>query len=672
MYFLQLLFLGPSGLGKTTVCQRLKGEMYNIIEYKKKRLPSTGVIESSSIFATLSTSLVAGLKWFTGITLEDEMCIIINGLTENNHKSVNSHNSLNLPEKMEDEQHMQMPSLISDSYRDSEEQHHISSSSSNTLPSVPTLETPTFISSLLKKAKQSMHWNDAKHTYNHHFRVADTGGQHEFMDLLPTLTVCPGVYLLFVNLCISLKDFPDMSYTNEYGETITLGKSTYTMKDIIMTELSSIYCMNQGDTRPSKCQREGILQKSKPIVLFVGTHKDKVSEDQVLKLDKELREIIEDSCFCEDIVEYFAKDQIIFALDNMNGGDNEMKKMQEILDRKIKIHFEKQKIPLKWLLFSIYLRSLKKKFIDYKDCLDISKNLMISDLDTVMWFLHHVGILIYFPTILPHLVILDVQVVFDSISKIIFDSMESDRISRVARENFVKRKRFSLKALTKGFDDDKNCNLILPKDLVAILKYLHIIAEIDHSEDEDSEYIMPVKLDNLSNNELNDISGKIYGIAPIYIRYKSGFVPTGVFPALEAALVQKNKYTTIRILKNLIEFYYEKRVKITLIYRPQYLELIINSPKIIANVYATCCKLRLEIREILEKVHLRMNYREDLKIFNYSLLCPSQNDHFCDLVDQSDHINIYCTKCGPKSDLDLDDRCRVWFVNVSKIFKYCS
>ena len=83
----------------------------------------------------------------------------------------------------------------------------------------------------------------------------------------------------------------------------------------------------------------------------------------------------------------------------------------------------------------------------------------------------------YFPSApgLEDLVVIDVQVVYDSITGVILKVMSFDSIGQATAEKW-KPGRFNmkdLKAVTTGIGD-----LIPPKQLVALFAYLHIIAQI--------------------------------------------------------------------------------------------------------------------------------------------------------------------------------------------------
>ncbi len=55
------------------------------------------------------------------------------------------------------------------------------------------------IAAIFEAVSKQPHFADnVKHTFNtFFFRIKDTGGQPELMDMLPALTIVPGLYLLY-------------------------------------------------------------------------------------------------------------------------------------------------------------------------------------------------------------------------------------------------------------------------------------------------------------------------------------------------------------------------------------------------------------------------------------------------------------------------------------------
>ena len=702
MYFLKFIFLGPTGLGKTTTRRRLTGEIVNLKINGEAHLqqPSTAVVERKNIVITSTTSLITKSIWSTEVSLQDEACILlknlIDALNKTSSDSTNSISSIQsvTPNESYATNTSSRPDILLNQVTMPSQDRSVMSDS---LSSFPIQEVPDWFSLLKEAAKISKYWKDIKCQFEFHLRMEDTGGQPELMDLLPSLTVSPGMYLLFVNLQNSLEEYYKVSYTSVSGATITSRNSYYSVKDMIMTELSSIFCLSKVKSsdllHEEACNSDlkHILESSKSVAYVIGTHKDKVSDEHIMKFDKDLQHILKDTFFYDkDIIQYYSDDRLIFTLDNMKGGLEEISEIRQLLEKGIERHYKKLSIPVSWLLFSISLRLKQKTKTTYDFCLILSEHFKMSEYETkvALWFLHHhAGILMHFPNIpeLKNLVILDNQIVPDSVTRIIFETMKSDKVSKAAREKFQKNGEFLLNDILQATAEDlKDC--ILPHQLIAILEYVHIIAKINFSQDKHfpdesphETYIMPCVLNNLPIEELDDLSKNAYDqnyISPIAISYECGFIPIGVFPAMIARIVgnqKKYNITKIRNMKkNKIEYFYGNDYdNIVLIYRPSYLEIIINryrNPTI--QAHEVCDKVRLQIESILKEVNSRMNYK-GIEDFHLSFVCPdhTKRDHLCKVnKEHSPPSKMLCMK--DEKPINMKPKHQIWFKNVSNMYNY--
>ncbi len=164
----------------------------------------------------------------------------------------------------------------------------------------------------------------------------------------------------------------------------------------------------------------------------------------------------------------------------MGGGVEEIHHLHQLLENAMEKHFKKLKILAVWLLFSLRMREVWTASLE--TCLALSHAFNMTPYETkaALWFLHqHAGVLMYFPSVpsLEDLVIIDIQVVYDSITGVILKAMRFDSVGQVTSEIFRNTGRFSMTDL-KTATADISGDLIPPEQLVALLAYLHLIAEI--------------------------------------------------------------------------------------------------------------------------------------------------------------------------------------------------
>ena len=314
---------------------------------------------------------------------------------------------------------------------------------------------------------------------------------------------------------------------------------------MLLSSLSSISCSNASSTRSTLTKEESItpgvndiLKNFESVAFVVGTYKDKVSKQRIIEMNEELQKIVKSTNFY-DIVEFFSKDELLVTMDNMDGGAEEVKIILTLLEKCMDRRFKELKIPAVWLLFSLMLRKKNTRTATVEYCMHLSATLDMSTYETkvALWFFHHhAGVLMYFPGIpeLKDLVITDTQVVYDSVTHLIIRIMSYDDVSHKDDEEFKKTGKFLLShivAVTSRIVGD----YIPIHKLVALLEFLHILARI--TGEEEVADIMPCVLKNATKDELDSISKKPHEVSPIMVRFKCGFVPIGIFPAMIACLI---------------------------------------------------------------------------------------------------------------------------------------
>ncbi len=200
--------------------------------------------------------------------------------------------------------------------------------------------------------------------------------------------------------------------------------------------------------------------------------------------------------------------------------------------------------------------------------------------------------------------------------------MSFDSIGPATAKRFRKTGRFKIKDL-KAVTTDICGDLIPPKQLVALLAYLHIIAQIvsvkssdtNSALEEEKEYIMPYVLENTSAKELDLFHKKSYRSClaePLLMYFSSGFTPMGLFPAAIACLVSNEAFTFVRegIKKNTVHLMYgPKQISVTLMCRSKYFEVVVSfDPTFQGSIHHECTALKQEIEDTLKKASSRMNY----------------------------------------------------------------
>ena len=376
-------------------------------------------------------------------------------------------------------------------------------------------------------------------------------------------------------------------------------------------------------------------------------------------------------------------------MDNMTGGIEEVNQVRNILHTAMKTHFKMLRIPAVWLLLSQCLQMREKRTASIESCVELSSQFNMSAYETkvALWFLHHhAGVLMYFPDILlADLVLLDSQVVYDSVTFLILRAMSFDNVGQARAEMFRKTGQFVMKDLVAATNDVSG-DIIPPEKLVALLEFLHMVAPIPpvqdsvSSTDEEQErvYLMPCVLQTASKEKLDAAltdQSRPKCVAPLMIRYKGGFVPLGIFPALIASLIGNKAFDLVKrdMMKSKIQFYFGSlQILVTFLCYPKFYAIVISElPIADHDLHEECVALRKAVAASLEQVNSHMNYGFFLD-YQFSFECPSHlgREHLC--VVEGALENVRVLKClqdsTDKKPVKMDYAHSIWFHKVTKNF----
>ena len=706
---MKFLFLGPPRLGKTTVRRRLMGEIKDIKSAgeAEQPQPSTGTVETGHSVVVKTVSNTAAVmtesEWSAIASLDDEARMLFHNLVDTISSKSSTPLEATANEALPNRSiHRDDDSSSSQSNTDSLQlgnqiRHKKVPDEHRPNPSLSPKMFPQDmldITTIFNEAMGSAYWKDVKHMFKAHLRMEDTGGQPELMDMLPALTVGPGLYLLFINLQNELDEHYKLSYCNASGKSTPPVDSTYTVMEMLFSALSSICCSKTIPTNIFDDQKlipelNNILESSHSVAYIVGTHKDKVTEERIKILNKQLKEKITGTAFySQNILQFSSEDDLIVTMDNMEGGKEEICHVRALLEKAMERHFKKLRIPAVWLLFSLCLRKRNMRTAKLDFCIQMSRLLNMSEYETkvAIWFLHHhVGVMMYFPNVpeLKDLVIIDIQIVYDSVTILILRAMNYEEVGHCNAEEFKKTGQFALSHVIAAMSKVSG-DVIPPQKLVALLEFLHIIARIpDSSRDQtvsscckqdDVTYIMPCVLKNASTEEVDSVSQDISrpdSVAPIMVYFTCGFVPIGVFPAMIASLISNKSFELIKkgIKKNMVRFHFGSEYHlIILICRPQY--YMIQMPELSSDsvpINDECVTIKNNIESTLKKVSSHMNYGSYMD-YQFSFKCPLHpgGDHPC--VVKKDEVCPRVMRCLYDRDdpepVKLTGCHQVWFSQV--------
>ena len=722
MCTLKLCLVGPPHVGKTTTLNRLL-QVYENIQSAgdKAKHPSTLLANCIQVMVLINKD-----EWISSKDVDEEAKMIFGYLCGNltldeidipNEESTKATRSEETVPYKVHTQTVQQATLT-----DSEDKAAVTHS--NKLAQV--------ILRLQKLIKSGNYSQMAKCLGNTLLNINDVGGQPEFLEMLPALSNGPAMYLVFLDLSKELDKPYKIPFCRD-GKVITPYKSMHTVKTAVSQILSSIASVRHMSeiskpllkTPQLKEKFEAFLTVP-PVAALIGTHKDKLGGDSTDGPEKERLtrdKMVEINTALKPITKTFenilvfpkqeneasddtsnkeancSSDRMsFFALDNDKGTENaEISPLRGLLNKLFYSRFGKTSLPIpkNWLVLGIILRK-EYQIATVADCIEIGKRLEMDEEETTicLLYLHSIGSILYYTDVpndddprwlLKGHVICLPQVIFDSISQLIIVSMQNVHDGGLNTEfeiaELIRKGQFTLEAIERHCKLDvqvsKNLknNLLIPSGpLVKLLKYLNLLSDITH-KDEDGEritYLMPAILECASPEELtNPSQPDTNNPEPLHITFSFGYVPTGVFCGLITRLVSQGPHKILGltwelvedgIKRNCVSFYVDYVHKVTLLSHDRSYEIRVerNAKQMNFPLHDLCSHTLSAILYSLKILFPKLNLSVAFQCSCPKHAASKSLNNLCTLVEGR-QIHFLCGR----SPVTLSEAQQVWLGKVS-------
>ncbi len=372
--------------------------------------------------------------------------------------------------------------------------------------------------------------------------IIDTGGQPEFLEVLPMLLVVPSINVQVFKLNEKLDERFVVEFVPRHGETTEPYVSSYTVEQALFQAMSCVGCLSPSPQVHHRKLPDGIPAPQCVETLFVGTHRDCVSDDEFRKYDDTLQDRL-DSCSLPENhkVRYYRNKKtqsynVIFPIDNTKAEASGIEQLKEeihnILEKEVRPH----KVILSWEWFRQAVLSTRAKIITVDQCVIIGTECGMEDKEEVLlalWYhTHYTGQLRHYPNIegLEDIVFLDPQVFSDAMTTLISSAFHSNGSLYQDDVRYRNTGRFP-KAEVEWMLACA-CENLRHNELVALFKHLHIFRPITDSCKEVVEYFIPCVLKTAEvENKRRECTSELHP-APLLFEFDSGFTPIGIFPAL--------------------------------------------------------------------------------------------------------------------------------------------
>ena len=359
----------------------------------------------------------------------------------------------------------------------------------------------------------------------------DTGGQPQFISMLPAVNSCAMVTFIVHNLTIKLSS--PVTVTHGDGNGIS-SFNPYPMGCThlqLIRSLISFVGSNRLQRRAEEIFSEKFVIKGKYIsyVSFVGTHLDRFnSKPEAQKLlcyiDKELTLAVSDSQLSQVWRKVDKQYNYLIPVNNTTADTENEDRCASMLRNKLYKALCEQniyKVPIVWLILELEIRHICKErqsfAISFAEVVTICREKQLldneEDIKSGLRFHHLFGTLLYFEEVaeMSDIIFTDLQWLFDKLTDIVELSCDDSDVK--ASQDFEHKGIFRPTMLDKidfSINNIGIANKDFKKAFLKFLEHLRIIAPIQHPNDVIEKYFMPCLLNFDKRESQNDCLGS-YG-----------------------------------------------------------------------------------------------------------------------------------------------------------------
>ena len=514
--------------------------------------------------------------------------------------------------------------------------------------------------------------------------LLDTGGQPEYIHLLPTINIYPTVTFIIHDLSKNLSDQVLVEYSQHGKHVFTPYHLSYSNLDMIKLLMSAANDSVERSTPniPKLLTTPGSNRQS--YICLVGTHADKVLKKKVEEVEIELNTLV-NITQCETAVWQNEKEKVLFSVNNKTAGQESGEDpVANLIRTKIEALAEGKEVynlPITWMLLQLEIQQVcskrKKAYISFQDCISLAKDTSLmskeKEVKSVLLYYHLLGALIYFDEVpgLCDYVIVDHQWWFDKLSSIICVTFQQASLDHVAVKK-LKYQGLISKELLKHVEwkDD-----IKEEFFLSLLVHMRIIAPIFIQKNKIDEYFIPYILPayNLQeSNEILDQYGCINGES-LFVQFRSGFLPRGLFCCLIVQLLQHSPKDwepriscedTHHTFSNLITFVLPNAYSLSLLDKVSYLELQIRCLEKMVSPVPVHVEVYNYLVYALTEVCIHLNFDYERLQYGFLCKCNKKPDHHLAIARLPTRSSeVFYARCAVDNvhQVKMDSSQMIWF-----------
>ena len=512
--------------------------------------------------------------------------------------------------------------------------------------------------------------------------LKDSGGQPSFHEVLPLFVDDTSFAVITVKLNERMDDYPDVEFFIN-GEAVGEPFKSYFTQGQTFRNCTRVVL--------STCKRD-----KHPKFIVFGTHKDlehecKPKESREEK-NRRLRELIppamrDDVIYCDESLE-----EVIFGVNVKTPGDDDRQVIDRVRDILIQelLKVPQQRLPIRYFaLENAFVRLAKyqgKAVLSKEECFQEAAafHFTMESFEGALRYLHSLKLIFYYEAVLPGLVFLDAQTLLDKISELVeyslsLRSKKKTRTVPVTKagtlEEFKAHGLVTLELLSQ-FQTHYVPNIFTAKELVVILKYLRVLAEVG-----EDKFLMPCLLSVVNINRLSPYLA-VHSIPALLFYFGADGAKLGVFCCLISSLITEAKWELmtendrpVQVARNQVQFMLpgDDPGAITISDSlSSFFHVSITFPRSVSSQKAQqicsniCPSVRETILSSIRKAHQKLNYHESNPKIAFP--CTGHQTSACDLhpaIVSSSGL-LKCTT-HPKSVCnELTDQHHLWLGKSSQ------
>ena len=515
--------------------------------------------------------------------------------------------------------------------------------------------------------------------------LIDSGGQIEFLEVLPAFLQHTSVCLFLTKLSEKLSEHPKLEYFEEgksVGEPTTCAFTNELMLMRCVQTIQSQCALQDSDAN----QEHNTSDRSSKVVV-VGTHKDLEHEcpENRDEKNKKLQSILCPAFERSLVFKGEQTKELIFPLNAKNPGPQDHALAGELTNviADAASDTEARKTPISWFKSEQYLQKLSSqgtRILHRKECFQIARLFHLSkkDFDAALDHLASFCVIHYYFHLLPNVVFIDPHFLVNIISELVkfhykirHDPQDCKATGGELRK-FQNEGCITLKLLEKI--PMQYIDVFTVADLLKLMEDRLIITR-HISRD---EYFMPCLLRTMDPEEVDQHRLRSSSpVAPLAIHFSCGWVPHGMYCSLVAflrsqksspwklSLHPENPTEPLCLTRNCIQFQLPGGAPGSLILIDSFSHFevhIINAP---FNVcYTLCPSIWQTLSKGLQKAKETLRYK-NLEESKRAFLCMHGSDHHTrrpHLAKPADEVNYWSCDLYPGTERGpLTDKHLVWF-----------